>query len=256
MLAVFRAWRHACCRREEVQAQLALPRIEHCFNPLMQQQFARSLHRVWILLREMCTNRISVILSQTWIVAALVMPFPAIKTASHVGAVVLWYRERGGPARPRWHWFDPGNWIYATVWHLLRKSARHHSQHGSPARARQAERLLLAMRRCESRWPRLFHTARSMELLGDLVELALGRGYCCAEFEPVILCFSELVCIIKEIWSVVCNQLPIEVDMMSMLSTNPYVLADILLLACSAHSTGDLQSFQEVCSHVAIHFAV
>ena len=118
------------------------------------------------------------------------MSLKHVKICSHCGACVRWNRTERRPEK-QWKWYDAGNWVYATVWHLLRKAARFLLE--LPADGplhKRADRLERTMAHAQDRWQRIFGSPRSWELLGDLVELALARGYLEPSLEPIVFFLS------------------------------------------------------------------
>ena len=102
--------------------------------------------------------------------AATEMDFVDIKLLSRSGAVT---KERGG-----WKWYDPGNFVYAMLWHMIRIVAevylKKYRGAECPRDARVAHscrNFLFAMCLVRCRWPREVDSKRGMERLGDMFEM-------------------------------------------------------------------------------------
>ena len=209
--------------------------------PLTEAQFRNSLEQLWRVLRNSLEELwldVGVHLMHTWAIAGMCMSLKHVKICSHFGACVRWNRPERRPEK-QWKWYDAGNWVYATVWHLLRKTARFLGE--LPADGplhKRAERLHRAMLHAQDRWQRAFSLPRSWELLGDLVELALARGYFEPSLEPIVFFLSQVACIVQDVWFMLQNLANEKLPYIS-----PDVFADMLLLARGGHGTADWQAF-------------
>ena len=107
-----------------------------------------------------------------------------------------------------WTWRDPGNFVYATFFTLLYKTCKHfvtNRSKSSPGDARRQHRAELcdrfceAQRRVQTRWPRKVDSKRWLELLGDMIEMALGIAYLHQEHEDVIKTLSPVIYKVNDI---------------------------------------------------------
>lgn len=247
----FMAWRAAAAwlragRRVTVSVDSSPSYPQARFlGDLMRVEYARHLNALWTWLTHMATgSNTSVRAWETFTVAHDHMPWAAIKTCSYSGAVVR--VSRGRPQH--WLWYDPGNWCYAAMWHLLKKTARHWKDVYRPVQGsregKAAARIHQSMAACETRWPR--QGTAFYELVGDLFEMLLARGYCSAELEHVI---DDLSLIVAEILAIYRN-MQANSRMSASPHIEPYLFADALLTARGAHQRPGADSwsiFHRVC---------
>ena len=135
---VFNHWRNLCAHRPRRHGSVQLAGnlsggFEHeenmVFFHLRDATFKSPLAGLWRSLRSITTEKTSgVLLCQTWAIATLYMQFSFIKKCSYSGACLRWDRLSSKPLKG-WCWYDPGNWAYAVIWRLIRKTAWHWNAH-------------------------------------------------------------------------------------------------------------------------------
>ena len=224
------------------------------FNPLeSDQQFAPRLEHLWSVLEGMISKEeVGLYLLQTWAIAGVCMSHPEIKICSQTGAVLKFDCIKR-KVEPRWKWYDAGNWVYAVAWHLIKKTCRHLrdslSVEDGQRRAknlhvaRRAKNLHEAMEIIMRRWERVVHSRQSWELLGDMVELACGRGYFDDNLMPVVWFFSEVAGLLREIKHML-NHLA-GADPECRLPVSPYAFAEVLILARFGHKKRKWDDFHK-----------
>ena len=226
--------------------------LRNVLRALHEVQFQNPLEMLWCSLKEVICNKVGIYLTQSWAIASLQMPVIAIKVCSHSGACVRWNRIANCPSG-RWRWYDAGNWVYAVIWFAIRKTSRHLSRHARSDQQRaRARRLLHAMSLASTRWSRIAHGGpKAWELCGDLVELALGRGYYSKELECIVMAISEFACYIAEIYAVLMTNAP---PGYAPPRICPEDFASLLLTARSGHFTGQWHDFEDLlhCAQVDV----
>ena len=238
----FNHWKSTRRERREPTTPLHQQGTLRVLLYLDERQFKDPLEELWDSLKIAVCGDVGVYLTQSWAIASLQMPMAAIKTCSYCGACLRWRRLDNRPVRG-WHWYDPGNYTYAVIWHMIRKAARHFSEHARhQAGQRCAARLLKTMLIAATRWSSITNGGpRGWEITGDLIELVLGRGYYCEELEFVIKAISKFACYADEIYVVIMTNVRPE-------CTEPWIspedFATALLMARSGHCTGCWHDFQ------------
>ena len=140
------------------------------------------------------------------------------------------------------------------MWHLIRKAARHWGNHyESEAGKFRARRLQLSMNLAEHRFARWAEDGGvicpRLEVLGDLCEMALARGYCNKDAEVIIPALSRVACLILEIYGMLMNQCP-RGHMEPRGYMEPSHYADALLMAACGHRSSNFTKFLELTAHV------
>ena len=221
------------------------------FRPLeSDKQFAPRLERLWsVLSRTISQEEVGSHLLQTWAIAGVYMSHPEIKICSQKGAVLKFDCSKRR-VEPGWKWYDAGNWVYAVAWHLIKKTCRHLRDSLSVEDGqRRAKNLHEAMEIIMRRWERVVHSHQSWELLGDMVELACGRGYFDDSLMPVVRFFSEVAGLLGEIRHML-NHLA-GADPHRRLPVSPYDFAEVLILARFGHKHDDWRLFRK-CVKMAV----
>ena len=264
---VFNHWRNLCAHRPRRHGSVQLEAnlsgdFEHeenmVFFHLRDATFKSPLAGLWKSLRSIVTEKTSgVLLCQTWAIATLYMQFSFIKKCSYSGACLRWDRFSSKPLKG-WRWYDPGNWAYAVIWHLIRKTARHWTAHHEIDDCRlRAARLQRAMNLAQQRFARRAEDGTNVgprwEVLGDFCEMALARGYYYQDSEVIVLALSEIACMVLEVFNVLMNRCP-RGHSEPRGYIEPMVYADALLMAACGHRHADFTSFSEFIANVQVFF--
>ena len=101
----------------------------------------------------------------------------------------------------------------------------------------------IVMGQCVERWPRT-NTSRTYEVFGDLLELALARGYADSAMEHLIQDVSAVVALVKEAFDVMVLDNPPHNRATMALSPNPF--ADVLLCANVCHRRREFSSLHRL----------
>ena len=129
---------------------------------------------------------LSNVVSKILVCASVTLRWYDVKQFSYQGACTRPHTHGRG-----WHWFDPGNFVYAVGWHLLLLESCHDARF---------LRLHRAMCACMERWPRCWTpSSNGYEALGDLMEMLLSAGYCETQLECIVRGFSPLFAAIKSL---------------------------------------------------------
>ena len=91
------------------------------------------------------------------------------------------------------------------------------------------------------------------EVLGDLCEMALARGYCDRDAEVIITAMSRVACLIIEIDGVLMNRCP-RGHMEPLGYIEPTLFADALLMAACSHTSGNFTQLAHFTAHVQFFF--
>ena len=97
-----------------------------------------------------------------------------------------------------WTWLDvqgPRKFCVRHVLHVASSPGDARRQH----RAELCDRFCEAQRRVQTRWPRKVDSKRWLELLGDMIEMALGIAYLHQEHEDVIKTLSPVIYKVNDI---------------------------------------------------------
>ena len=216
------------------------------YRRVQQSDFKPKLRNMYARLHAIVTckagQRTGISLLETWTVAVRNMPWSAIKVCTYSGACRRWDIQRDRAARG-YHWCDMGNWCYTVVWELIRKQARHDAERSGNRFAVQFGHV---MRLCKQRWPRA-NQRRTYEVFGDLIELALARGYNDQFFEHIIDDISALAAVVEESYRVMKLDNPLH-NRPFVVPIAPAPFADVLLSAHSCHRLGDFRPFYDMCA--------
>ena len=254
LTVILRGWQRQVRRQEELPDLTRQRRQAAIFvRRVAQKDVLKTLRRMYERLIHIVSGSATGIrLLETWTVAYNNMPWCAIKLCTYNGACLRWDTSKD-VAEKGYRWHDPGNYTYAVVWHLILKLARHEAARKSMAHAPEptpsTSRIIAAQfgivaDRCYERWPRV-NADHFNELVGDLMELALARGYSDDTLMHIIRDVSSLSAAVSGLYNLMEYDNPLHNRPFNV-RINPKQIADILLTAHSCHRLGDWSRFNRL----------